>query len=123
MNLTYDEDDCQVLEDGVDRYTQVLLREYQQMDALPHGALTKLFEPVYITNTSMKLIGNQAFASFQSNARNDIMPIRLTRRTDIEQTEDCIARRRKVMEKCAPDTTNCLRVREKVRRVRGHTLC
>lgn len=59
-----------------------------------------------MTKTSMKLMGNQALASFQSKARKEMMPNFLTIATHDTHTIDCIPRRRKFMEKCAPDTTN-----------------
>lgn len=68
--------------------------------------LTRLFEPVYITKTSIKLIGNHALASFQSKARKDIMPIFLTATTQDTHTMDCMHSSRNVMEKSAPETTN-----------------
>lgn len=50
--------------------------------------LTKLFEPVYITLTSKKLMGNQAFASCQSKARNEMTPNFFTSVTQVTHTMD-----------------------------------
>ena len=67
---------------------------------------TKLFEPVYMTLTSKKLIGNQALASFQRNELNEIIPSLFTMATQTTQTNDCMHSSRKFIENCAPDTTN-----------------
>jgi len=66
----------------------------------------KLFDPVYMTVTSKKLIGNQVLASFQRNESNEIMPSRFTMVTQTTQTNDCMHSNRKFIENCAPDTTN-----------------
>lgn len=59
-----------------------------------------------MTLTKRKLIGNQAFASCQSNALNEMMPMRFTNTTHDTQTIDCMQSKRKFIEKFAPDTTN-----------------
>lgn len=68
--------------------------------------LTRLFDPVYITLTRRKLIGNHVLASFLSKSRNDIIPIFFTVATQPMHTVDCMHRSRKFIVKCAPETTN-----------------
>jgi len=72
--------------------------------------LTRLLDPVYITQVSIKLMGDHIFASCQSKLLKEMMPSFLTRDTQDMQTEDWIASRRKVIEKSLPDTTNCQRL-------------
>jgi hypothetical protein len=50
--------------------------------------LTRLLDPVYITLTSRKLMGNHALASFMSNSRKEMMPSFLTSATQETQTVD-----------------------------------
>lgn len=67
---------------------------------------TKLLDPVYITVTSKKLIGNQALASCRSNALNEMIPSFFTVATQATHTDDWMHSSRKFMEKPLPDTTN-----------------
>jgi len=64
---THNKDNCQILEDCVYWYAQELLFQGQSQRDCMNGKqkfiLARLFDPVYITLTSMKLIGNHAFAS------------------------------------------------------------
>lgn len=68
---------------------------------------TILLDPVYITLTRRKLIGNHFFASCISNSRNEMIPAFFTDNTQRTQTVDWIVKSRKFMEKSFPDTTNC----------------
>ena len=75
-NMAYNEDDGQILEYCVYGDTQVLLCQSlsQRGHSRPHAAIpTKLFEPVYMTPTSMTLMGNHIFASFVSKSRKEII--------------------------------------------------
>ena len=65
-----------------------------------------LFDPVYITLTSSKLIGDHFFASSMSKSRNEIIPAFFTTITHATQTVDWIVRSKKFIEKSRPDTTN-----------------
>ena len=89
--MAYNEDDGQVLEYCVYGDTQILLCQHlsQQGCSRPHAAIpTKLFEPVYMTPTSMTLMGNHIFASFMSKSLNEIIPIFFTTNTHVTQTDD-----------------------------------
>ncbi len=68
--------------------------------------LTRLFEPVYITLTRRKLIGNHVLASFLSKSRKDMIPIFFTAVTQPMHTVDCMHNSKKFIVKCAPETTN-----------------
>lgn len=89
---------------GIDRYCYNVVSNSCVLNF--QSRLTKLFEPVYITVTRRKLIGNQAFASLLSKSRNEMMPIFFTENTQATQTDDCMHRSKKFMLKSTPDTTN-----------------
>ena len=94
-------------------YTGILRYCYSPPHALvlapntQRAVLARDLDPVYMTLTRRKLIGNHALASFTANSLNEIIPSDLTSATHETQTRDCMHSRRKFMLKYRPDTTNC----------------
>jgi hypothetical protein len=109
LKPAYNENDGQVFEDCIDWYTQKLLSNVVNIwyTKLPYSKPTKLFEPVYMTLTSRKLMGNHALASSMSNALNEMIPSFFTVATQATHTRDWRHSNRKFIEKFAPETTNC----------------
>jgi hypothetical protein len=111
----YDEYDCKVFKNCIHRNAEKLLRYINEEDKVGGDTRrTRLLDPVYITITSMKLIGNQAFASCMSKALNEMIPAFFTIATQLTHTRLCMQSYKdgtRVMESqksrvCVPPTKN-----------------